>query len=193
MTPPEPHRIEGLLARHAGGDEGALDELVTLLHDDLRRVAHRHLARESRGHTIDTTALVHEAYLELAGNGAGGWRDRTHFMAAASRVMRHVLVDYARRRRAEKRGGTRVRVPLDEATLAADRGPDLDLIALDSALTDLARRDAALSRVVEYRFFGGMKMPEVAEALGLSLRTAERRWTRARAYLYRALAGSESA
>lgn len=160
---------------------------------ELRQIAHRHLQRQAPGHTIRTTALVLEAYLKLAGSEAGGWRDRAHFMATAARVMRHVLVDHARRRGAEKRGGTRVRIPLEEAEVGAAPASDLDLMALDAALTELTERDARLGRLVECRFFGGMTMPEVADALQLSLRTAERHWTRARVYLYRALATSSSA
>lgn len=193
MAAPEPDRIRALLARQAEDEDGALDELVALLYDELRQIAHRHLQRQAPGHTIRTTALVHEAYLKLAGSEAGGWRDRAHFMATAARVMRHVLVDHARRRGAEKRGGTRVRIPLEEAEVGAAPASDLDLMALDAALTELTEHDARLGRLVECRFFGGMTMPEVADALQLSLRTAERHWTRARVYLYRALATSSSA
>lgn len=182
------HEVTELLAAYAAGDEDALRRLVPLIYDDLRIIARRHLAREREGHTLNTTALVHEAYLNLAA-GEGSWRDRAHFFAAASRAMRHILVDYARRRRAVKRGGEPLRVPL-RPDMTAEAPRTLDLLALDEALTALERKDERLGRVVECRFFGGMKAEETAEALGVSLRTVERDWSRAKAYLHRTLSPS---
>ena len=178
--------IGRLIARWSGGDESALQALIPLVYDDLRRMAHHHRARESPGHILDTTAIVHEAYMSLAEGRKAAWRDRAHFFAVASRVMRHVLVDYARRSRAEKRGGERVRVPLRE-DLAANQSDTVDVMGLEEALEWLAERDPRMARVVECRFFGGMTVDEVAEVLGVSTRTVEREWTRARAHLYRAL------
>ena len=196
--PPRPHsssrpesRAEGgqltrLLASCSAGDEGAFDRLIPLVYSDLKRIAHRRLRGERADHTLDTTAVVHEAYLHLVDAATATWRDRAHFFAVASRVIRHVLIDYARRRDALKRGGDRLRVPLRENT--ASREPrTVDLLALDEALEELADHDERMARIVECRFFGGMTMEETSEAVGVSLRTAERDWTRARAHLYRML------
>lgn len=180
-------RIDRLLVASREGDPDALDRLFPLLYDDLRRIARGHLRRERDGHTLSTTALVHEAYVGLA-EGSGEWTDRTHFLAVASTAMRHVLVDYARRRNAQKRGGDRVRVTLDGSMARADTSADTaDLIALNDALRRLGEKDPRLERVVECRFFGGMTVAETASALDTSQRTVERAWTRARTYLYRAL------
>lgn len=178
--------IGRLIDRWSAGDESALQALIPLVYDDLRRMAHRHRARESPDHILDTTAIVHEAYMSLAEGRKAAWRNRAHFFAVASRVMRHVLVDYARRSRAEKRGGERVRVPLRE-DLAVSRSDTVEVLGLEEALEWLAERDPRMARVVECRFFGGMNVDEVAEVLGVSTRTVEREWTRARAHLYRAL------
>ncbi|MDX1394393.1 MAG: sigma-70 family RNA polymerase sigma factor [Gemmatimonadota bacterium] len=182
----ETDHVTRLLTECAGGDVDAFDRLMPLVYDDLRKIAHGRLARERAGHTLSTTAVVHEAYLKLVNQATATWRDRAHFFAVASRVIRHVLVDYARVRKAAKRGGDAIRIPLrDEVD---GKAPDLvELIALDEALSELARHDPRLERIVEYRFFGGMTVRDAAEALGVSQRTAERDWRRARAYLYRAL------
>lgn len=172
-----------LVQRWTDGDREAFDRLVDLLYDDLRAIAHRHLQSERPDHTLSTTALVHEAYLELSRRTGPAWQGRAQFFALLSRVMRHVLVDHARRRNAAKRGGGEVRVPLDENTL----GPDaelVELLTLNQALDDLATRDERLARIVECRYFGGMAEEEIAEALGVSTRTVERDWSRARAYLF---------
>ncbi|MGH7541674.1 MAG: ECF-type sigma factor [Gemmatimonadota bacterium] len=166
------------------GDD--VDALVPAMYEELRKIAHRHLRRERAGHTLNTTALVHESYLSLAGSGDLEWQSRAHFCAVASRAMRHILVDYARRRSAAKRGGARIQITLAEG-MAADEDPAHDLLALDEALERLAAWDERLARVVECRFFGGMTVDETAEALGTSRRTVERDWTRAKAYLYRML------
>jgi len=183
---PESGPVTRLLADCAAGDREAFDRLVPLVYDDLRRIAHGRLAAERSDHTLNTTAVVHEAYVQLVNQATATWRDRAHFFAVAARVIRHVLIDYARARGAEKRGGGALHIPLREER--DGRAPDtVELLALEEALTALARRDARLERIVECRFFGGMTMRDTAEALGVSLRTAERDWTRAKAYLYQAL------
>lgn len=178
--------ITRLVERWGEGDEAALGRLIELVYDDLRQIAHRHLRLDRPDHTINTTALVHEAYVRLAQHEQGVWRSRAQFFAFASRAMRHILIDYARRRRAAKRGGTRVQVPLDE-NMAAVEAEAAELLALDEALDMLAKRSERMARVVECRFFGGLSVHETAEALDSSVRTVEREWTRARAYLHRAL------
>lgn len=183
---PATDEITRLIDRWSDGDEDAFDRLVEIVYDDLRRIARHHLRRGRHDHTLDTTGLVHEAYLKLAGVGGGTWRSRAQFFAFCSRAMRRILIDYARRRHAEKRGGTRVRVPLTE-NAAAVESQAAELLAVDEALDFLAERDPRLGRVVECRFFGGLTVPETAEALGTSRRTVERDWARARAYLYHAL------
>jgi len=181
--------LDKLIAAYQNGDEAAFDPLFSLLYDDLLQIARRHLMGERAGHTLSTTALVHEAYLRLASGASGAWRDRTQFLAFASRAMRHILVDHARRRGADKRGGGRLQVTLrtDVGVAAAEEEQSVDVLAVSDALDRLAERDARLARVVECRFFGGMTAPETAAALGTSLRTVERDWTRARAYLYQLL------
>jgi RNA polymerase sigma factor (TIGR02999 family) len=175
----------------AAGDEEAAGRLWALVYDGLRRIAHRELRGERPGHTLATTALVHEAYLRLVDEARVSWRDRAHFYALACRAMRHILVDYARQRNAQKRQGRRHEVPLEEALdMAADRSEDL--VALDEALEKLAARDARLGQVVECRFFGGLSSAETAEVMGTSLRTVERDWGRARTYLYQALRADPS-
>jgi RNA polymerase sigma factor (TIGR02999 family) len=158
-----------------------------MVYGDLKGIAHRRLRRERSGHTLSTTAVVHEAYVHLVPQATATWQDRIHFFAVAARVIRNVLVDYARRRSAEKREGSSIRIPLREDLQGTQEAP-VDILALDEALESLAERDPRLRRVVECRFFAGMTMEETAEALGVSKRTAERAWTRARTYLYRALA-----
>lgn len=161
-----------------------LDVLVPDAYAELRRIARHHLRRHAAGGTLSTTAVVHEAYLKLA-DGRGHWQDRAHFLALASRAMRQLLVDHARRRHAEKRGGHGVHVTLSHA--AAEDAPILDVLELDSALEALARIDPVLERVVECRFFAGLDVTETAAVLARSPRSVERDWARARAYLYQLL------
>jgi len=187
MTPVH-GEVTQLVLDWSAGDSGAFDRLVPLVYDDLRHIAHKHLGHHRRGETINTTALVHELYLNLVDQTRVGWRDRAHFFAVASKAMRHILIDYVRRKGAAKRGGDQVRVPLLPDMGAVDPST-LDLLALDEALTELEQKDPRLARTVECRFFGGMTAKETAEVLGVGLRTVERDWTRARAYLYQALAG----
>ncbi len=163
-----------------------LDRLLPLAYDELRRMAHRQLRGERGDHTLDSTALVHEAYLKLSRLDHIEWRDRSHFLAAAAGAMRRVLVDYAVARKAEKRGGARQRVPLDEViVLAGDRAEEL--LALDEALQRLAAESERAARIVEWRFFGGMSIEETAGVLEISPATVKREWTLARAWLNREL------
>ncbi|MFW6083630.1 MAG: ECF-type sigma factor [Gemmatimonadota bacterium] len=191
-TSPNRREITALLRRHASGDGAALDRLIPLVYDDLRQIAHDRLRSERASHTLDTTAVVHEVYLRLVDVPDPAWSDRAHFFAVVSKLIRNLLIDYARRRKAEKRGGNAIRIPMNDE-LDGGRNPEprtIDLLALDEALSALARRDARLEDVVECRFFGGLSVRDTAEALGVSTRTVERDWTRAKAYLYRALAPS---
>ncbi|MGD8698783.1 MAG: sigma-70 family RNA polymerase sigma factor [Gemmatimonadales bacterium] len=168
-------------ARH--GEDGALNRIVPLVYDELRRMAARQLRRERVGHTLHATALVHEAYVKLAGSGAVEASDRGHFLAIAARAMRQVLVDHARRRNAEKRGGGWEQTTLSDGDRPLDFQPD-ELLALDQALDELDERQR---QVVECRFFAGMEEDEIAAALGVSARTVRRDWVKARAWLYRSL------
>lgn len=179
--------LQALVQGWSSGDRTAFDRIVELVYDDLRAIAHRHLQSEHPDHTLSTTALVHEAYLQLSSRTGPEWRGRPQFFALLSRVMRHVLIDYARRRKAGKRGGTDVRVPLNEQTAGASTEL-VELLALNEALEQLEARNEQLARVVECRFFGGMLDEDIAKALGVSTRTVERSWVRARTYLYAALA-----
>lgn len=178
--------ITVLLQACTRGEPEAFDRLIPLVYDDLRAIAHRRLRLERADHTLDTTAVVHEAYLKLVDQASATWRDRAHFFAVSARVIRNLLIDYARERKAVKRGGGAVKLPLDEQ-LAGQPPRMIELLALDEALTDLGRQDERLERLVECRFFGGMTMQDTAETMGVSLSTAERDWRRARAYLFDAL------
>jgi RNA polymerase sigma factor (TIGR02999 family) len=187
----EQQEITDALAVLRRGAPEALDELLPLVYSDLRRIAHRQLAAEPTGHTLSTTALVHEAYLRFAREDRAEWSNRPQFFAIAARIMRRVLVDYARRHWAQRRGGVGQQwVQLEEAddagALAIASRAD-DLIALDEALERLAAVDERLGRVVECRFFGGLTEAETAEALGISQRTVARDWLMARGWLYREL------
>ena len=168
------------------GAPDALDEIFPVVYEELRRVAHRHLRGEGTGHTLGTTALVHEAYLELARLDHIRWPGRAYVLASASRAMRRILIDYAVARRAQKRGGGVAAEPLDDAVAAAVSRGD-ELLALDEALDRLTAVNARYARVVECRFFGGMSVEETAEALGTSPATVKRDWTVARAWLNREL------
>ena len=173
------------MARRAAGSSRSPDPLV---YDELRRQARRQLRRERVGHTLQPTALVHEAFLRLAGQSQAQWQNRRQFFAVASRVMRRVLVDQARARAASKRGDGLTRVALDDA-VATGASPDVDVLALDQALDRLEQLDPRQARVVELRYFGGMSAAEAAEAVGLSLATVNRDWAMARAWLFRELGG----
>lgn len=192
-TPDE--EIDAALAMLRRGTSEGIERLIPLVYEELRSVAHRQLAAEPTGHTLSTTALVHEAYLRLAGQNRVEWTNRAQFFALAALVMRRVLVDYARRHRAARRGGTHQRrVSLEEADAGGDTGALTaatrgdELLALDEALEQLAVVDARAARVVECRFFGGLTEAETAEALSLSRRTVAGDWLMAKGWLYRALA-----
>ncbi len=178
--------ITQLLQDWSGGDEAAFDHLIALLYDDLSQIAHNQLRGERPGHTLCTQALVHEAYLNLAGKPGSAWRNRAQFFAVASKAMRRILIDQARRRRAARRGGDPDPVTWTDRVGAEARDLD-ELLAIDEALTSLATRSPRMARVVECRLFGGMDPGETAEALETSRRTIEREWTRAKTYLYKAL------
>jgi RNA polymerase sigma factor (TIGR02999 family) len=182
--------ITGLLAAYREGDRAALDRLFPLVYGALRQLAHRQLTARRAGDTISTTVLVHEAYLKLTGSAHQTYQDRIHFFAVASRAMRQILVDYARRHAAVKRGSGAIAVSLDPDALP-DPGRAEELVALDEALSKLERLDERLGRMVELRFFGGLSVEETGEALGVSPRTIKRDWRRARAFLYRAMKEEE--
>jgi len=188
MEPPE-NVTELLMAPRAGADR-AFERLVPLVYDELRRQAARHLRRERGNHTLQPTALVHEAYLKLADQRDVEWRNRAHFFAIAARIMRRILVDHARGRHRDKRGGGSVPVVFEDALAIAD-ARDLDLVALDDALSALAELDERQSRVVELRFFAGLEVEETAEALGVSPTTVKRDWSLARAWLRREMRRGE--
>jgi RNA polymerase sigma factor (TIGR02999 family) len=176
--------VTELLLAWRQGDKTALDELLPLVYAELRRVAHRFMLRERRGHTLRTTALVNEAYLRLAGSRLVHWRDRAHFVAICAQLMRRILVDYARSHRSAKRAGQQTCVQLDDA-LASFEAKSRDLVALDDALTTLATLDPEKARLIELRFFGGLSMAEAAEVLGVTEDAARWNWRLARAWLAR--------
>lgn len=178
--------VTHLLRAFSEGREEALDEVIPLVYDTLRRAARRQLRGERRNHTLSSAALVHEAYLELARLGDVEWKDRRHFLGAAAQTMRHLLVDYAVRRKAQKRGGDLKQVSFEEAVLQSDEQLE-DLISLHDALERLEKLDERLVRVVECRYFAGLTIDETAEVLAVSEATVSRDWTRARAWLNREL------
>lgn len=174
--------VTGLLLAHAGGQSGALERLVPLVYDDLRRMARAQARRGGGAQTLGTTGLVHEAYLRLVDQTRASWRDRGHFFAVCAMAMRQILVDQARARQRQKRGGAAERVPLERAPDPAFAHAE-HLLQLDLALQRLGRLDARLVHIVECRYFAGYTDQETADALGLSLRTAQREWLKARAWL----------
>ena len=176
--------VTDLLIDWSNGDEEALNKLMPLVYDELHRLASRYLRYERPGHTLQTTALVHEAYLKLVDQKNMTWQNRVQFFAASSQVMRHILVDHARNRRAFKRGRDYCRLSLDEARISADE-KDGDLLTLNEALNNLAAIDSQQSRVVELRVFGGLTVEETAEALRISPRTVKREWSMAKAWLHK--------
>jgi len=175
-----------LLQAWGRGDRAALDRLTERLYDELRRMAKRFMQKERSGHTLQTTAVLNEAYLQLVDNTKPVWQGRTHFIAAAAQIMRHIMVDHARKHQSLKRGGGALKVTLDEGALVTETRAQ-ELLDLDEALEKLAAQDARKSQIVELRYFGGLTVEETAEFLKLSLRTVEREWTAAKAWLYREL------
>ena len=181
-----PHQVTRLLVDWRNGDQGALERLIPLVHEELRRVARRPMAHERAGHTLQATALVNEAYVRLIDIRQVNWQDRAHFFAMSSRLMRRILVDFARAKGYQKRGGGVQKVSLDEALIVSQE-PGADLVALDAALNALAVFDARKAQVVEMRFFGGLSVEETAEALKVSVDTVMRDWKLAKAWLLREL------
>ncbi len=190
-SPSQASEATQLLLRLNEGDARASEDLFRLLYGELRASADRAMRSERRDHTLQPTALVHEAFLKLVDQTSVAWQGRTHFLGVAARAMRQVLVDHARRRLTEKRGSDQARVPLDEWVLGFETRA-IDLIALDEALEQLGRHDAELGRLVELRFFGGLTVEETSSALGLSVRQVEGAWITARAWLYRAIGASSA-
>jgi RNA polymerase sigma-70 factor (ECF subfamily) len=184
------HELTALLRSWSEGDERAFDQLLPIVYDQLHRMALRYLAGERSDVSLQPTALINEVCLRLLGWDQVRWKNRGHFFGVSAQMMRRVLVDIARKRRAERRGGAQaVRVPLEDVEIAADDACG-DLVALDEALERLAVADPRKARVVELRFFGGLSLEETAEAVGISMRTVQNDWTFARAWLYRALTNS---
>jgi RNA polymerase sigma factor (TIGR02999 family) len=182
----QPSEVSRLLAEYRQGDREALERLMPLVYGELRRIAAYHLRDERSAHTLQPTALVHEAYMRLAMRSEIYVRDRAHFVALAAQVMRHILVDHARARHRGKRGGGRTMVALDEALVVAEQR-EADLVALDDALTELSRMSARQGRIVELRFFGGLSIEEIAETLDIAVARVRSDWTIARTWLRREL------
>jgi RNA polymerase sigma-70 factor (ECF subfamily) len=187
MPTPSQEEVTQLLEAWTNGEKAAMDRLMPLVYRELHRMARRRLAREQDGHTLQTTALVHEAYLKLVGQKDAQWQNRGHFFAIAAQMMRRILVDYARSRDYEKRGGGAPKVSFDEvmAGVPASAERARDVVALDEALKKLAELDARKARMVELRFFGGLSVEETAEVMGVSPGTIKRDWTLAKAWLQR--------
>jgi RNA polymerase sigma factor (TIGR02999 family) len=190
IPPPSQQEVTRLLEDWSGGDEDALEKLIPLIQPELHRLAHHYMSRERAGHTLQTTALLNEAYLRLVDNPKRDWQNRTHFISAAAQLMRRIMVDRARERRALKRGGDAIKVGLDEAALVSEQRAE-ELLALDEALEKLAAQDPRKSQIVELRYFGGLTTEETAAFLEISDRTARREWRMAKVWLYCALSGEE--
>jgi RNA polymerase sigma factor (TIGR02999 family) len=184
--PEDPQEVTHLLIDWSNGDQNAFEKLVPLVYGELRRLAARHLARERSDHTLQSTAVVHEAYLRLIDQKRVQWKNRAQFFGVASQMIRRILVDHARSHQAAKRGSGAIKLSLDEA-VSVPGGKDLDLVALDDALKSLAEMDEHQARIVELRFFGGLSIEETAEVLGISPATVKRDWAVSKAWLYREL------
>jgi RNA polymerase sigma-70 factor (ECF subfamily) len=192
MTTLSMHDLTGLLIEWRQGDKAALDRLTPLVYDEIRRIAHRYVQREREGHTLQTTALVNEAYLRLVGQQQINWQNRAHFFAVTAQVMRHILIDYARRRQFVKHGGEAQRISFDEVlakqeVILMSKPRAAELLALDEALDELGQLDPRKCRVVELRYFGGLSLDETAEVLQVSPMTVRRDWRAAKAWLYKAV------
>lgn len=186
----ESHEVTQLLVSWSDGDKHAFEQLLPLIYKSLQKIAHHHLNRERGSHTLQTTALVHEAYLKLIDQNSVHWQNRSHFFAIASQAMRRILIDHARKQVADKRGGEGQKISLEDIDVASIN-PDKNLIALDEALTELEKFDSQQSRIVEMRYFGGLTVEETAAVLEISPRTVHREWAMARAWLYRNLTGEK--
>jgi RNA polymerase sigma factor (TIGR02999 family) len=184
--------VTELLIRWREGDRDALDALMPLVYNELRRLAHYYLQRERGDHTLQSTALVHEAYMRLAGQSPPHWQNRAHFFGIAAHIMRQILVEYARGHAAAKRGGGAWHLTLEEA-VALPAQAEVDVVALDKALTELSEMDEQQGRIVELRFFGGLTIEDTSEVLGVSPATVKRDWVTARAWLHRAISGEAPA
>lgn len=181
-SPPTSPDVTQLLRNWQVGDQSSRDQLMEIVYEELRRQAARYLRRERRDHTLQPTALVHEAYIQLIDQSRVNWENRAHFFGAAARSMRRILVDHARAHQAEKRGSGEERLPLDEA-IAVPENKDLNILALNEALEELARLDERQSRIVELRYFGGLSIDETATVTGVSPATVKREWAMAKAWL----------
>jgi RNA polymerase sigma factor (TIGR02999 family) len=191
QTPsPSQQEVTQLLRHWSSGDEGALEKLIPLVQSELHRLAHHYMSRERIGHTLQTTALLNEAYLQLVDDPKRNWQNRTHFVAASAQLMRRIMVDHARERRALKRGAGVLQVTLDDVALVTEKRSE-ELLALDEALEKLAALDPRKSQIVELRYFGGLSVEEMAAFLKLSPRTVKREWRMAKVWLYRALSEEE--
>ena len=186
MTTASPNEVTQLLVAWANGNEAALEQLMPIVYEELHRLAHRYMRREHPGHTLQTTALVNEAYFRLVDQKHMQWQNRAHFFAISAQLMRRILVDHARSHQYAKRGGDAHKVSLDGGAVIAQEQA-ADLISLDDALRSLAAIDERKSKIVELRFFGGLNVEETAEALKISPRTVMREWTMAKAWLYRTI------
>lgn len=189
MTPPEKERVTQLLVDWSNGDKTALDKLMPLIDAELRRLAHQYMRRERRGHTLQTTALVNEAYLRLVNRKNVQWQNRTHFFAIAANLMRTILVDHARSYAYEKRGGGIRPLALDDAMVVSEERA-AEVVALDLALKELTAMDPQQAQIVELRFFGGLTIEETAEVVHLSPATIKREWATAKAWLYQQLSNN---
>jgi RNA polymerase sigma factor (TIGR02999 family) len=185
MTPGSVPDVTQLLVNWSKGDQSALDELMPLVYGELRRLAGAYLRRERSNHTLQSTALVNEAFMRLVNQHDVQWRNRAHFYAIAAQMIRRILVDYARSQHAEKRGSGAIKLELDEAMAVAQTGTDIDLLGLNDALDALADLDERQSRIVELRFFAGLSIEETAEVMHLSPASIKREWQTARAWLFR--------
>jgi RNA polymerase sigma factor (TIGR02999 family) len=192
MTERSPRDITQMLMDWSNGDRRALDRLIPVVYRELRRQAARYMRRESSGHTLQTTDLIHEAYLRLVDQKNMRWQNRTHFFAVAAQLMRRILVDHARRRHRAKRGGSGIALPLEEGLVVAAEKPEADLLALDEALTRLAALDVRQSQIVELRCFSGLSIEETAAVLGVSLTTVKDDLNLAKAWLRREIGGGKA-
>ncbi|QQS45937.1 MAG: sigma-70 family RNA polymerase sigma factor [Acidobacteriota bacterium] len=186
-----PHDVSQLLIAWSDGDEVALEKLLPLVNSELRRLAARYMRRERKGHSLQSSDLVNEAWLRLVNQNQVEWRNRAHFFGIAAQIMRRILIDHARRYQYQKRGGGAVRVSLDE-TAAVTEERAAELLAVDEALEKLTAIDARKGRIIELRYFGGLDLDETAEVIGVSSTTVQREWRAARAWLYRILTEGET-
>ena len=186
LSPSKPHEISELLEQWSGGNQAALDQLYPLVYEELRRLARSYMRREPKGHTLQTTALINEAYVRLVDQQSVRWQNRSHFFAISAQIMRRILVDHARRHLQAKRGGGAKRISLDEVMIVAKERSE-EVLMLDEALSNLAQLDPRRSQVVELRYFAGLNNSEIASVLKISENTVMRDWNLARAWLYQQL------